>query len=77
MGEYDYGAINNNPTYAFNNMLAANAAGATNVGNQLTNSFNNQAALANQSIGLLGSIGAAQAFQRRFRTVNLVDGNRQ
>src|SRR6478609_7708572 len=61
MGEYDYGAINNNPTYAFNNMLAANASGATNVANQLTQSFNNQAALANQSMALLGSIGGAQA----------------
>ena len=61
MGEYDYGAINNNPTYAFNNMLAANAAGATNVANQLTNSFNNQAALANQSMAYLGAIGPAQA----------------
>lgn len=60
MGEYDYGSINNNPTYAFNNMLAANNFGAQNVSNQLTNSFNNQAALANQSIGLLGSIGGAQ-----------------
>ena len=65
MGEYDFQTAgntftNNNPTFGLNNMIAANGVGATNVANQLTNSLNNQAANANASIALLGSIGPAQ-----------------